>query len=162
MAWNRQVGRWLGAHPEIHTLIVSAIAGGPTYAQGGRGGGLRGRLACAAAVDHADHRHPRHAEGARLSTDDCVRARAGRPRVRRPRLPRWTAARSLPPDPQVTAAHRLTGRRVQVVDMTRFICDRRWCYPVIGGALVYKDDNHLTEVFARTLGPYLNQALGAS
>ena len=46
--------------------------------------------------------------------------------------------------------------------MTRFICDRRWCYPVIGGALVYKDDNHLTEVFARTLGPYLNQALGAS
>jgi hypothetical protein len=30
---------------------------------------------------------------------------------------------------------------------------------VIGGALVYKDDNHLTEVFARTLGPYLAQAM---
>jgi hypothetical protein len=46
-----------------------------------------------------------------------------------------------------------------VIDMTRYMCDARWCRPVIGGALVYKDDNHLTEVFARTLGPYLAQAM---
>jgi hypothetical protein len=39
--------------------------------------------------------------------------------------------------------------------MTRFMCDRDRCYPVIGGALVYKDQHHLTSVYATTLGPYL-------
>jgi len=43
--------------------------------------------------------------------------------------------------------------------MNDFICDARWCYPVVGGALVFKDRNHLTEVFARTLGPYLARAI---
>jgi hypothetical protein len=30
---------------------------------------------------------------------------------------------------------------------------------VIGGALVYKDANHLTTVFGTTLGPYLERLL---
>jgi hypothetical protein len=46
---------------------------------------------------------------------------------------------------------------VQIVDLNRFFCDRRWCYPVIGGALVHKDQHHMTVVFATTLGPYLGQ-----
>jgi hypothetical protein len=30
---------------------------------------------------------------------------------------------------------------------------------VIGGVLVYKDQNHLTEVFGKTLAPYLARAI---
>ena len=41
--------------------------------------------------------------------------------------------------------------------MTRFFCDKRRCYPVIGGALVYKNIDHLTDVYAATLGPFLLQ-----
>jgi peptidoglycan/LPS O-acetylase OafA/YrhL len=160
VAWNRQVGRWLGAHPEVHTLIVSAIAGGPTYAKVNAEAGYE---AAWRALPRSITRIIviRDTPKARLSTDDCVERALDDHAAAGPTC-RLDRARSLPPDPQVTAAHRLTGRRVDVVDMTRFICDRRWCYPVIGGALVYKDDNHLTEVFARTLGPYLSQAIGAS
>jgi peptidoglycan/LPS O-acetylase OafA/YrhL len=160
VAWNRQVARWLRAHPDVHTLMLSAIAGGPTYA---RVDAEAGYLRAWRLLPRSIRRIIviRDTPKARLSTDDCVE-RALDDRVPAGTACRLDRGRALAPDPQVAAAHRLTGRRVQVLDMTRFICDRRWCYPVIGGALVYKDDNHLTEVFARTLGPYLDQALGAS
>jgi len=32
---------------------------------------------------------------------------------------------------------------------------------VIGGALVHKDADHLTQVFGRTLGPFMDRAYGA-
>ena len=35
------------------------------------------------------------------------------------------------------------------------MCDARRCFPVVGGALVHKDEHHMTTVFARTLWPYL-------
>jgi hypothetical protein len=157
VAWNRQVRAWLTAHPRVHTLIVSAIAGGPTYAKVDAEAGY-------AAAWRALPRSVteivviRDTPKARLSTADCVSAAMAdaRPAGVACRLDR---ARALPPDPEVAAAHRLTGRRVQVIDMTPYMCDARWCRPVIGGALVYKDDNHLTEVFARTLGPYLGRAM---
>jgi hypothetical protein len=44
---------------------------------------------------------------------------------------------------------------VQIADLTRFMCDVRLCYPVLGGVLVNKDATHLTTRFATTLGPYL-------
>jgi hypothetical protein len=58
-------------------------------------------------------------------------------------------------DSQAVAATRLRSQRVRSVDLNRFFCDSRRCYPVIGGVLVHKDDHHLTVVFATTLGPYL-------
>ena len=45
--------------------------------------------------------------------------------------------------------------------MTRFFCSKRRCFPVVGGALVYKDDQHITEVYGTTLGPYLRRAISA-
>jgi hypothetical protein len=45
------------------------------------------------------------------------------------------------------------------VDLTRHFCDPRRCLPVVGGVLVYRDDNHLTTLFAETLAPYLQRAL---
>ena len=65
-------------------------------------------------------------------------------------------AEALHRDPDVVAAEQLHSPRVQIVDLTHFFCGSRWCYPVIGGALVYSDDyDHLTSVFATTLGPFL-------
>jgi hypothetical protein len=64
-------------------------------------------------------------------------------------------AAALDPDAAVAAAQRLESSRVQVADLTRYFCDARRCYPVIGGALVHKDLHHMTAVFVTTLGPYL-------
>ena len=49
-------------------------------------------------------------------------------------------------DAQAAAAVRLHSRRVRTVELTHFFCDNRRCLPVIGGALVHKDDHHLTVV----------------
>ena len=31
---------------------------------------------------------------------------------------------------------------------------------MIGGALVFKDQNHMTETFSASLGPYVSRAIG--
>ncbi len=62
-------------------------------------------------------------------------------------------------DPEVDAAAEL-GSRATVIDMTSFFCDARVCFPVIGGALVYQDTNHMTRAYSATLGPYLGRTFG--
>ena len=59
----------------------------------------------------------------------------------------------------MAAARRLAGtRRIRVVDLTDLMCDERRCFPVVGGVLTHKDRDHLTQLFARTLGPYVMRA----
>ena len=64
---------------------------------------------------------------------------------------------ALTPDPAIVAAHRLRSPRVEVVDLTDYFCGSRNCYPVVGGALVLRDNTHVTGVFSGTLGPYLRR-----
>jgi hypothetical protein len=64
---------------------------------------------------------------------------------------------ALQPDPEVAAASRAASSRVRVVDLTRQLCDARTCPAVVGGALAFKDEDHLTPVFAATLGPFLRR-----
>jgi hypothetical protein len=64
----------------------------------------------------------------------------------------------LPPDPGAAAAQQLGAPRFHVIDLTDFFCDLDRCYPVIGGALVYKDISHMTTVFGTSLGPFLTSA----
>jgi hypothetical protein len=64
-------------------------------------------------------------------------------------------------DPAMVAAGGQIGRDVRTIDLTETLCDRRSCYPVVGGALTFKDVDHLTTVFASTLGPYLQRAVQA-
>ena len=45
--------------------------------------------------------------------------------------------------------------------MTSFFCSAKKCFPVVGGALVYKDISHLTDVYASSLGPYLLRKIRA-
>jgi hypothetical protein len=53
------------------------------------------------------------------------------------------------------------GRRnaVPVLDLSRYFCDATRCHTVIGGTIAYFDSNHLTGTFARTLSPFLGQAV---
>jgi hypothetical protein len=48
-----------------------------------------------------------------------------------------------------------------VIDLTKVICDDDRCYPVIGGALVFKDLHHFTLVFAKTLSAPLGRKIDA-
>ena len=55
----------------------------------------------------------------------------------------------------------MRSARVTTIDLNRFFCDRQRCYPVIGGALVYKDTTHVLEPFMRSLTPYVERELDA-
>jgi len=46
-----------------------------------------------------------------------------------------------------------------VVDLTKMICPREACAPVIGSVLVWRDGNHLTATYARTLASALGREL---
>jgi peptidoglycan/LPS O-acetylase OafA/YrhL len=44
---------------------------------------------------------------------------------------------------------------VGFVDLDPWFCDDDTCHAVIGGAVVYLDEHHLTAAFSRSLGPFL-------
>jgi hypothetical protein len=162
--WKSQVFSWFSAHPEVSVVFVAGLSGGsgviPRAGQTEFETSVEGYLAAWNAlpptVKHivVIHDTPKVLAG----TAACVeRAMADhRPAGRACAVLRSTA---LDPDPLVAAADRLRSPRVQVVDLRRLFCDRRSCYPVIGGALVFRDVTHMTAVFAATLGPYLVRAV---
>lgn len=63
---------------------------------------------------------------------------------------------ALTEDAGARAVQELGSKRYQLVDLTQFFCDDVNCFPVIGGALVYRDVlGHITVAFSRSLGPFL-------
>ena len=48
-----------------------------------------------------------------------------------------------------------------LIDLTSYFCDPRSCLPVIGHVVVYRDPDHITATFARTLGPFLGKAIAS-
>ena len=58
-------------------------------------------------------------------------------------------------DPLVAAARRGGDVSVQTIDMTRYFCGQRSCYPGVGGALVLRDQNHLTAALSPAAGPFM-------
>jgi peptidoglycan/LPS O-acetylase OafA/YrhL len=64
------------------------------------------------------------------------------------------------PDALTVAAERVTSDRVKLVDLTDYFCDDQRCYAVVGGAIVYYDEDHLTSQFARSLAPFLLDEIG--
>jgi peptidoglycan/LPS O-acetylase OafA/YrhL len=161
--WNRQVLRWFARHPEVTTVFVSAISGGAGVIAPGRNqlaaqrdGYVRAWRALPPSVRHIIVLHD--TPKVLGDTDSCVqRALEGHRRADLAcRVPRRTA---LSEDSAATAARRLRSPRVSVIDLTPFFCDRTSCPPVIGGALVYKDQNHMTETYAASLAPYIGRAV---
>jgi peptidoglycan/LPS O-acetylase OafA/YrhL len=162
--WKRQVLDWFSRHPEVGTVVVAAHAGAGVLSPPDsdpfavkRDGYASAWRALPPTVKHivVIRDTPRMRGG----TLDCVQeAMSDGPRAveRECAVPRRLALR---PDPQVAAASRASPGRVSVVDLTRQLCDARTCEAVVGGALAFKDEDHLTPVFAATLGPFLRRGI---
>ncbi|MFG6502327.1 acyltransferase family protein [Microbacterium sp. P05] len=63
-------------------------------------------------------------------------------------------------DPLRGAAESMDG--VTLLDFTDVYCDDDTCRPVVGGANIYRDQDHLTVTFADTLAPQFTAALSAA
>ncbi|WP_253872205.1 acyltransferase family protein [Promicromonospora umidemergens] len=48
---------------------------------------------------------------------------------------------------------------VEVLDLTDRFCGPQRCMPVVGNVMVYRDHNHITDTYARSLHPYIADAL---
>jgi hypothetical protein len=155
--WKDDVFAWFAAHPEVRTVFAAGLVGGSgVVAPRGQSrfeASVRGYLDAWAALPGRRIVVLRDTPKFRGDTDTCV-DRA----LRRKRPPGSTCAvrRSfgLLRDPAVVAAGR-SGR--EVLDLSPFFCGAR-CYPVIGGALVVRDANHMTGTYSATLGPYVLRA----
>ena len=160
LAYNEAIGPWLERHPEVKTVFTSQ--------HGGRVVTARGQSQYSAQVEgfrRAFAELPPSVErmivirGTPWSTAsapkciDAALARGKRPDVACA-LPRRRALRQ---DLAAVAATLMRSPRVKLLDLTPFMCDREKCFPVVGGALVHKDSGHITQVFSRSLGPYLGR-----
>jgi peptidoglycan/LPS O-acetylase OafA/YrhL len=162
--WNRDTIRWFGRHPEVHRVFVAGHTGGDVVGHQGPdafAAQVRGYERAWAALPATVQEVVvlRDTPKMRSATLDCVQdaTDAGGDPATACAVPR---ALALEPDPAVTAASSgAAGRAVRVIDLTETLCDRRSCYPVVGGALTFKDVDHLTTVFASTLAPYLDEAV---
>jgi SGNH domain (fused to AT3 domains) len=157
--WNANVTAWLRRHPEVNLVFVSGRGTTPVLAAHGKSefatkvAGYRAAWAgLPATVTHIVVL--RDNPQIRWGTFDCIhRAVAAHERPGPAcALPRASA---LAPDPAAAAVAQEHSPRVQLLDLTDFMCDRARCYPVVGGALVDKDRTHLATGFSTTLGPYL-------
>ena len=162
--FKAEVFGWLRRHPEVRTVVVAALAGGTGVRT--RAGqdpfetAVRGYIEAWRRLPASVRRivvlrdNPKEGKG----TLECIQRAidAGRPAGPACALPRREV---LDRDPAVEAARRVGAPRVQVADLTERFCDRSRCFGVIGGVLVHRDQDHLTPVFARTLGPALQRAL---
>ncbi|MDX6698160.1 MAG: hypothetical protein QOE65_1557 [Solirubrobacteraceae bacterium] len=157
--WNQAATEWLADHPQVSTVLMSNRQFKPVTRPG------QSRQAANVAGILAAWSHlPASVQHIIVLRDDPLTTESTLPCVERAIAKRRDAGvtcarsrkRALRSDPYLVAARKLQSPRVQVVDLSPFFCSARLCYPVVGGALVYKDSwDHLTQVFARTLGPYL-------
>ena len=160
--WSRQVLAWLHAHPSVTTVLLTQHAGAkvkvgdaPDMLVARERGYLRAWRQLPASVRRVVVVHDTPNMEDRTLT--CVQQAIGRSAPgaqcavpRRRAVPKDAAARIVP---------LLPARRFKAVDLTDFICGSRACLPVIGGALVFRDEDHLSPTFAKTLGPYLDRAI---
>jgi SGNH domain-containing protein len=156
--WNRSVLQWFAQHAEISTVFTSDAPRSVTRSRGQSP--LAAEVAGITSAWNALPATVKHIIVIRdipdvyVHTLPCVeQAIAKREDAGLACAVRRSDA--LHQDPAVVAAERLRSPRIQVVDLTHFFCERLLCYPVVGGALVYRDNHHLTSVFATTLGPFL-------
>ena len=66
--------------------------------------------------------------------------------------------RWVPPDPVVQAAQSFDSKLVDVLDMTKYMCDDRRCPAVIGGLSVYRDHSHMSGTWIASLEQFFEPA----
>jgi hypothetical protein len=161
--FNDQMLAWLGAHPEVNTVFLSAHATATVATAPGQ------TMAAALQTGYRDQlrallrRVPRvivirDVPHSRTRQITCIAnaLAAGSPPGAACALPR---ADVMTADNLAAAAQDLRSARVRVLDLTPHFCDEQQCFPVVGGALVQRDETHLTTTFSATLGPYVLRAL---
>ena len=161
--WVRHVRRWLTRHPKVTTIFISTRSSLRSEVAPGRSM----FAAQVAAYQRAWADLPATVKRVVIIRDvptNNARSNACIEEARRKKLRAGVSCalarnRILKPDPAAVAARRLGSPRVVVVDLTDFMCSPRLCLPVIGGALVHKDIDHMTAAFATTLAPYLHRRL---
>jgi hypothetical protein len=161
--WKKDVFAWFTHHPEASTLIVSQLTGGTGVVPSkGRSewatevAGYEGAWkALPATVEHVIV--IRDTPKTVSATPACVERALAR---RTPPGPACAVprGRALDRDPAAAAA-RAAG--AATVDLTSVFCDRRRCFPVLGGALVYRDTTHMLPGFGRTLAPQVQRRFEA-
>ncbi|HEV2776302.1 MAG TPA: SGNH hydrolase domain-containing protein [Solirubrobacteraceae bacterium] len=157
--WRSGVYAWLRQHPEVNTIFVSQLAGLDVRVPRG----VNRREYQVQGFIRAWRRLPRTVHRVAVLRDTPVNSENGPDcvirAVRGGREPGPACAlrrsRALPPDRSAIAAGRPGTGRVRVVDLTRHMCSPRLCFPVVGGVLVHKDNTHITNLFATTLGPFV-------
>lgn len=161
--FNREVPGWFAQHPEIRTVIISQHARSDVRARAGAtayatqvDGYVRAWKALPDTVRHIIV--IRDVPSDAYTTSDCVR-RAISDRVEASERCAVPRASAVTRDAAVGAVAQMRTSRVRLVDLTRFMCSSAQCFPVVGGALVHKDGDHLTTTFATTLGPYLARTI---
>ena len=155
---------WLAAHPGIDAVFLSTHGTaefkpveGQTAAETARAG-YRDEIAALLGVVKrvvVIRDTPLEAPGHLRCIERAVAAAA-------PPGPACARSRRLAiqPDPLAAAARDMRSPRVTLIDLTSRVCDARRCYPVVGGALVHRDETHMTPAFSATLGPFILRALG--
>lgn len=161
--WNRAVHAWLARHREVSVVFVAQHRINVVPRRG-----LGQTASVRAGYRHAWRsllaRNVRHVVVLRETPRDtpatlgCVRKAIA---ARRPAGPACAVPRSyaVPPDPAVGAARAMRSARVQVADFTDVFCRARLCLPVIGGALVHRDTEHMNRQFVASLGPLVVAAV---
>jgi SGNH domain (fused to AT3 domains) len=150
---TEQVLHWLSDHPSIDIAVLtsSAIQG---YTEDGLAR-LWSRIPDSVKSVYVVVDVPRVS----FKTAGCVQGVRNRHAVSAGACALPRDDQTLPPDPTAGAVAQ-SGPRVHLIDLTKYFCDSEHCFPVIGGAYVYRDTNHMNTVFAATLGPYLLEGMG--
>lgn len=165
--WFKAARAWFSDHPEVSVVFVSQFA--PLAIEPPRGSTIgRFKIQSFRRTWRALPRTVKHVVTIRdnplttQATFDCVQ-KAITDGVPDPStVCSEGRVYAVPWDTAVSAARSLRSRRYASIDLTEFFCDARRCYPVIGGARVYRDPfGHLTTAYSRTLGPFLHRRLRA-
>jgi hypothetical protein len=157
-SFNTAAREWLGAHPEVGTVFVSAndmsqFAGD---AVAGYRSAWRSLPPSVRTIYVLRDTPSRVSPDTSTCVERLLRARASiGSRCAEPR------DGALPRDPEFEAAQAPGDDRVRPIDLSDYMCRPTVCPPVVGGALVLKDLDHLTRTFSQTLGPYLLRALAS-
>lgn len=153
---NEAAVAWLASRPDIDLLVVATLApdlgGSERYSTAVEGFAEYWEAASVEKVAVI-----RDNPVTRQDVRSCVEFAAARgidagPACARPRSEPGVVI----PDPAAEAAERLGH---PVLDFTDAYCDAERCFPVVGGAMVYRDWTHVTVSWQRSLAPFVAQGL---
>ncbi|MFE7508164.1 acyltransferase family protein [Promicromonospora sp. NPDC057488] len=150
VAWNeRALAALVAARPDVVVVV-----GSRTYEDGAPEEVLPGQVGAWRALADAGIRVVTVRDNPRFEwfVPECL-DRADVPEdCARPRAEQLAAVSPVPTAPGVpaTAVH---------LDLSDAVCGPEVCEPVVGNVLVYRDDDHLTSTYVRTLAPVVGRQL---